>query len=70
VPITVAIVEDDPPARKIFASWIQRAEGFRCVAEFSDAESALAALPGAPPDVVLSDINLPGLNGVECVRRL
>jgi len=70
VPITVAIVEDDPPARKIFASWIQRAEGFRCVAEFSDAESALEALPKAQPDVVLSDINLPGLNGVECVRRL
>jgi len=70
VPITVAIVEDDPPARKIFVSWIQRAEGFRCMSEFSDAESALAALPEASPDVVLSDINLPGLNGVECVRRL
>jgi DNA-binding NarL/FixJ family response regulator len=70
VPITVAIVEDDPPARKIFVSWIQRAEGFRCVNEFSDAESALAALPADPPHVVLSDINLPGLNGVECVRRL
>lgn len=70
MPITVAIVEDDPPARKIFASWIQREDGFRCVSEFSDAESALAALPNDPPDVVLSDINLPGLNGVECVRRL
>jgi DNA-binding NarL/FixJ family response regulator len=70
VPITVAIVEDDAPARKILTSWIQRAEGFRCVGEFSDAESALAALPGTVLDVVLSDINLPGLNGVECVRRL
>ena len=70
MPITVAIVEDDPPARKIFASWIQRADGFRCVNEFSDAESALAALPDAAPNVVLSDINLPGLNGIECVRRL
>ncbi len=40
------------------------------MSEFNDAESALAALPGAGPDVVLSDINLPGLNGVECVRRL
>lgn len=68
--ITVAIVEDDPPARKIFASWIQRAEGFRCVGEFSDSETALAALPKERPDVVLSDINLPGLNGIECVRRL
>jgi DNA-binding NarL/FixJ family response regulator len=70
VAITVAIVEDDPPARKIFASWIDRAEGFRCVSVHGDAESALAALPGLHPDVVLTDINLPGLNGVECVRRL
>ena len=68
--ITVAIVEDDAPARKIFASWVNRAEGFRCVGEYSDTESALAGLPDLRPDVVLSDINLPGLNGVECVRRL
>jgi len=68
--ITVAIVEDDAPARKIFASWINRAEGFRCIGEYGDTESALARLPDLRPDVVLSDINLPGLNGVECVRRL
>ena len=68
--ITVAIVEDDPSARKIFASWVDRAEGFRCIAQYGDAESALEALPEQRPNVVLSDINLPGLNGVECVRRL
>ena len=70
MPITVAIIEDDPSARKIFSSWIERAEGFRCVSQHSDAESALAALPDSKPDVVLTDINLPGLNGVECVQRL
>jgi len=68
--ITVAIVEDDPSARKIFASWVDRTEGFRCIAQYGDAESALEALPEQRPNVVLSDINLPGLNGVECVRRL
>lgn len=68
--ITVAIVEDDAPARKIFASWINRADGFRCIGEYSDTESALIGLPDLRPQVVLSDINLPGLNGVECVRRL
>jgi DNA-binding NarL/FixJ family response regulator len=68
--ITAAIVEDDAPARKIFASWINRAEGFRCLAEYGDAESAIVALPDLRPQVVLNDINLPGVNGVECVRRL
>lgn len=68
--ISVAIVEDDASARKIFASWINRAEGFRCISEHGDAESALRDLPEQRPDVVLSDINLPGLNGVEGVRRL
>ena len=70
MPITIAISEDDSAARKIFASWIERAEGFRCVSQHGDAESALASLPGQPPDVVLTDINLPGLNGIECVQRL
>jgi DNA-binding NarL/FixJ family response regulator len=70
VAISVAIVEDDAHARKIFADWVDRAEGFRCVSEHNEAESALAALPALQPDVVLVDINLPGLNGIECVRRL
>lgn len=68
--ITVAIVEDDAPARKIFLNWIEHADGFRPVGEFGSAEGALAALPAQLPDVVLTDINLPGLNGIECVRRL
>lgn len=68
--ITVAIVEDDAPARQILAGWIRRAEGFRCASEHGTAESALAHLPQERPDVVLVDINLPGLSGIECVRRL
>lgn len=68
--INIAIVEDDAPARQIFAGWIQRAEGFRCVGEHGDGERALAGLPEQLPNVVLMDINLPGVNGVECVRRL
>lgn len=68
--IAVSIVEDDPSARSIFVSWINRAEGFRCLSEHGSAESAIATLSEERPDVVLTDINLPGLNGVECVRRL
>ena len=68
--ITVSIIEDDAPARRILADWIQRAKGFRCVSEHAAADTALISLPREKPDIVLADINLPGMNGVECVRRL
>jgi DNA-binding NarL/FixJ family response regulator len=70
VNITVAIVEDDVPAREILAGWIHDTEGFECAGEYDDAETALARLPLEKPSVVLFDINLPGMNGIECVRRL
>ncbi len=68
--IAVAIIEDDAPAREILANWIRRAEGFRLAGEHGSAESALESLAAQKPAVVLMDINLPGLNGIECVRRL
>ena len=68
--IAVSIVEDDAPARQILSSWMRRAEGFRCVSEFGSVEEALMKLPQDKPDVVLMDINLPGLSGIEGVRRL
>ena len=68
--ISVSIVEDNDQLRATLARVINRAEGFRCLSQYANAESALKALPQERPDVVLMDINLPGLNGVECVRRL
>ena len=70
VSIAVAIVEDDVPAREILAGWIRNTAGFTCAGEFDDAETALAKLPHEKPSVVLFDINLPGMNGIECVRKL
>lgn len=70
MPITVAIVEDNEQLRTTLARVINRAEGFRCVSHYGSAEDALAGLPGDRPEVVLMDINLPGINGVECVRQL
>ncbi len=67
---SVAIVEDDPKAREIMVDWVNRATGLRCVSAHASAEDALANLPAGQPQVVLMDINLPGMNGVECVRRL
>lgn len=66
----VSIVEDDPKAREIMVDWVNRAGGLRCVSDHGSAEDALATLPACQPQVVLMDINLPGINGVECVRRL
>lgn len=68
--IAVSIVEDDAGARKILAGWINRATGFRLAGDWPDAETALEELPKQKPDVVLMDINLPGLSGVEAVRKL
>jgi len=68
--ITVSIVEDNEQLRTTLARVISRAEGFSCISHYGDAESALEALPKEAPQVVLMDINLPKMNGVECVRRL
>jgi DNA-binding NarL/FixJ family response regulator len=68
--IGVSIIEDDIPAREILASWIRGTEGFRCVSEHGTGESALEKLPQEKPAIVLVDINLPGVSGIECVRRL
>jgi DNA-binding NarL/FixJ family response regulator len=70
VSIAVSIVEDDESARQILAGWINRAKGFHCVGEHGTAESALDHLCQEKPEVVLMDINLPGLSGIECVRQL
>jgi DNA-binding NarL/FixJ family response regulator len=70
MPITVSIVEDNEQLRGTLARVIGRAEGFKCLSQYGDAESALEGLPKDRPEVVLMDINLPGMNGVECVRKL
>ncbi len=70
MPIHVSIVEDNDQLRKTLARVLNRAEGFECVSDYPNAEGALEDLPTKNPNVVLMDINLPGMNGVECVRKL
>jgi DNA-binding NarL/FixJ family response regulator len=70
MPIKVAIVDDDDGIRTSLATLIRRASSLRLVGDYADAEAALKEIPHRPPDVVLMDINLPGVNGVECVRQL
>ena len=70
MPTHISIVEDNDKLRGTLAKVISRADGFKCVSDYASAEDALAGLPKIKPDVVLMDINLPGMNGVECVRKL
>jgi DNA-binding NarL/FixJ family response regulator len=68
--ISVSIVEDDPQVRSTLAKLIDSSPGYRCVSRHPSAENALEEIPKVKPNVTLMDINLPGINGVECARRL
>jgi len=69
-PITVALVEDDVRIRRALALILDHSPACRCVGQYSRGEEAVPALCAAPPQVVIMDINLPGMDGVECVRQL
>ena len=68
--INVSIVEDDNRIRESLAVLIDGAENIRCVSTHGTGEEAVAQLPIKKPDVVLMDINLPKMTGIECVRKL
>src|SRR5690348_12751343 len=70
VPINIAIVEDDEEIRANLTHRISGNSSFRLLRTFADGEAAVAELPRCKPDVVLMDINLPRMDGVECVRTL
>jgi DNA-binding NarL/FixJ family response regulator len=67
---TVAIVEDNNDFRASLAGYIDAAPGFRCVCVCSTSEEALQKIPRLLPDVVMMDIHLPKMSGVDCTRRL
>lgn len=68
--LRVSIVDDDEPISRILTELIQEAKNLEFVSAYTDTAVALAQLPADRPDVVLTDINMPGANGIECVRRL
>jgi len=68
--IRVSIVDDEVDLRENIAGYVDAAKGFKCVSVHSNAKEALAHLPSEKPDVVLMDINLGGMSGIECVRQL
>jgi DNA-binding NarL/FixJ family response regulator len=68
--IRIAIVEDDPVIRGGLRMLIDGSDGFTCVGAYASGEEALSNIPGAGADVVLMDIHLPGLSGIECTAAL
>jgi DNA-binding NarL/FixJ family response regulator len=68
--IAVSIVEDDARIRESLAVLLNGAQNIRCVSSHASGEEALAQLPQKHPDVVLMDINMPTMSGIECVRQL
>ncbi len=70
MPIRICMVEDDAGLRESIAGFITDSAGFECLGAFSSGEEGLKRIPALEPSVVLMDINLPGMNGIQCVRRL
>lgn len=68
--ISVCIVEDDAELRESVCSFLQGVPGIRCLAAYATAEEALKSIPALKPTVVLMDINLPVMSGIQCVEKL
>jgi DNA-binding NarL/FixJ family response regulator len=69
-PITVSIVDDEADLREHIAGYLDATGNIRCKSAYASGEEALAHLPQDKPDVILMDINLGDMDGIECVRRL
>ena len=70
MPVKVAIVEDDPAVRRSMVGIMGLETGIKNVGDYGSAEDALSAFPRTQPDVMLVDINLPSMDGVELVRQI
>jgi len=68
--IRISIIEDDGPTRQLLTKIVASAPNLELVSQYDHCEPAIKALPGEAPDVVLVDINLPDIKGVEAVQRL
>jgi DNA-binding NarL/FixJ family response regulator len=68
--IKVAVVEDDEKLRKTLELFVSRTPGMQFAGSYGSGEEALKGMPSEVPDVVLMDIHLPGMSGIECVAQL
>jgi DNA-binding NarL/FixJ family response regulator len=68
--ITISVVDDDDEIRESLVFLLNQEEGFRCISQYRTAEAAMVGVPLERPNVLLMDINLPAMSGIECVRKL
>jgi DNA-binding NarL/FixJ family response regulator len=68
--ITVSIVDDENDLRQSITTFVNGSPGFKCISAYGSAKEALQKLPADRPDVVLMDIHMKGMDGIECVERL
>ncbi len=68
--ITVSIVDDEKDLRQSITTFINGSPGFKCKGAYGSAEAALVGLMEDKPEVVLMDINLGGMSGIDCVEKL
>jgi DNA-binding NarL/FixJ family response regulator len=70
MPIKVSIVEDLAEVRKGLAELVSSDKELLMMENFDNAESAIEKLPALKPDIVIMDINLPGMSGIECIKSI
>jgi len=70
MPVRVLIVDDQAPFRVAARFVVEATDGFEVVAEVESGEDAVAAAAEMHPDLVLMDVNLPGIDGLEATRRI
>jgi DNA-binding NarL/FixJ family response regulator len=69
-PIRVCIVEDIPELRNGLIGLLQQDDRFEALSAYNDAESCIDPIVGIQPDIVIMDINLPGMNGIDCIKKI
>jgi len=70
MPISLAIVEDLDEVREGLKNFLSLSQEFTVLDTFRTAEEAMKAIPSLHPDIVIMDINLPGMNGIDCIRQI
>ncbi len=68
--IKVAIVEDDLEIRQMYKTLINESDNMVCVGEFEGSQETVDDLANSSVDVILMDVDMPKMNGIECVRRI
>ena len=70
MPLRVLIVDDHEPFRRAARAVVQATAGFQVAGEVADGEASVEAVKALQPDIVLMDVNLPGMSGIEATRRI